>query len=121
MHRWRRRQRSLYLMMIYDSRAGKQDDGRRLIDQAHQRLGQYKYAYALLTHNATTDESESDLEKIIARDYPAIADHVVVIAKTRLTGEDRERFRASIKGDAIISFVSRAEKQAERRGVRGAQ
>ncbi|MGD0900632.1 MAG: hypothetical protein ABR915_22600, partial [Thermoguttaceae bacterium] len=81
---------------------GKQDDGRRLIDQVHQRLGQYRYAYALLTHNATTDESEIALERIIARDYPAIADYVVVIAKTRLTGEGRERFVHRLKGTLLF-------------------
>ena len=81
---------------------GKVDDGRRLIQQLHGELQEYKYAYALLTHNVTTESSEGDLEKAVAREYPGIADFVVVIAKARLTGAERKRFVHRLKSTLLF-------------------
>jgi len=86
---------------------GNSDDGRRLIVSLHAELQDYKYAYALLTHNATTDPSEDELEKAIAQQYPDIQDFVVVIAKTRLTGEDRNRFVFRLKSTLLFRLFRR--------------
>jgi len=81
---------------------GGKNEGRKLIDQLHRELVQYKYAYALLTHNATTEASEAELEKDIAQQFPDIKDFVVVIAKARLTGDGRERFVHRLKSTLLF-------------------
>jgi hypothetical protein len=94
--------------------SGKADDGRRLIAGLHAELQEYKYAYALLTHNATTDETESQIEREIATSYPEIEDFVVVIAKSRLTGDDRNRFVHRLKATLMFRLfrVLRAKLKA---------
>jgi hypothetical protein len=74
-----------------------EEEGRRLINAIHGQLPIYKYAYALLTHKATDDSSEKELEIEIANKYPEITNFVMVIAKTRLTTDKNERFVHRIK------------------------
>jgi hypothetical protein len=78
-----------------------------MIVSLHAELQEYKYAYALLTHNATTDASEADLERTIAQQEPNIEDFVVVIAKARLTGEDRDRFVHRLKSTLLFRLFRR--------------
>ncbi len=81
-------------------------EGRRLIEAIHSQLPKYKYAYALLTHKATDDSSEKELEKDIAKEYPEIMDFVIVIAKSRLTANENERFVHRIKTTLLFRLFS---------------
>ena len=70
--------------------------GRHLIDQTHTENPGYKYVYALLTHNAPTDDAEIGLQKEIARETPELAEYLLVVAKSRLS-DNSDRFAERIK------------------------
>lgn len=70
--------------------------GRRLIGETHALNPKYKFVYALLTHNAGSDEAEVRLQDEIAEESPALADYVLVFGKNRLSHEG-ERFAERMK------------------------
>jgi hypothetical protein len=81
---------------------GSAREGRRFVAELHAALPGYKFAYALLTHNASDEATESQLEKSIAEENPDIEDFVVVIAKTRLLGADRKVFAYRLKSTLLF-------------------
>jgi hypothetical protein len=70
--------------------------GRQLIDETHTINQGYKFVYALLTHNAPTDEAEISLQKEIAEQSPDLAEYLLVIAKSRLS-DNSDRFAERMK------------------------
>jgi len=76
--------------------------GRQLIEEVHARITKYDYAYAyaLLTHNASDDSQEREIERSIAEQQETLKDYVVVIAKARL--EDPKRFTHRLKSTLLF-------------------
>jgi hypothetical protein len=70
--------------------------GRILIDQIHSRNPDYKFVYALLTHNVGNDQDEIALEQLIVKEIPSIAGYVLVVSKSRLE-ETGDRFADRMK------------------------
>ncbi len=70
--------------------------GRRLIGETHTVNTGYKFVYALLTHNAQNDDQELSLQNDIAKDEPALAEYLLVIAKSRLS-DNGDRFAERMK------------------------
>lgn len=70
--------------------------GRQLIGETHLANQGYKFVYALLTHNAQTDDAEISLQKEIAEQTPELAEYLLVIAKSRLS-ENSDRFAERMK------------------------
>ena len=70
--------------------------GRRLIGETHAINQKYKFVYALLTHNATNEDAEVNLQNEIARDTPELAEYVLVIGKSRLS-DNGDRFAERMK------------------------
>ena len=70
--------------------------GRQLIGQTHASNAAYKFVYALLTHNAPSDDAEISLQKDIEEQAPELADYLLVIGKGRLS-ENGDRFAERMK------------------------
>jgi hypothetical protein len=70
--------------------------GRQLIGETHAVNQGYRFVYALLTHNALTDDAEIGLQKEIAQETPELAEYVLVIAKSRLS-DNSDRFAERMK------------------------
>lgn len=70
--------------------------GRRLVGETHTTNQNYRFVYALLTHNAPNDDAEVALEKEIAEELPDVADYLLVISKGRLS-ENSDRFADRMK------------------------
>ena len=78
-----------------------QDEGRRLIAELHAAAQGYRYAYALLTHNAQDEAGEQQIEHDLSQQNAALSNFVVVIAKARLSG-DRQRFVQRLKSTLLF-------------------
>jgi hypothetical protein len=70
--------------------------GRQLIGETHVANPGYKFVYALLTHNAPTEDAEITLQEAIAVQSPHLADYLLVIAKSRLA-DNGGRFAERMK------------------------
>ena len=70
--------------------------GRQLIGETHTANHGYKFVYALLTHNALTEDAEISLQKAIAQETPDLAEYLLVIAKSRLS-DNSDRFAERMK------------------------
>ncbi|HKI04547.1 MAG TPA: hypothetical protein VKK31_21385 [Thermoanaerobaculia bacterium] len=77
------------------------DEGRRLIANLNVLEHGRKYAYALLTHNARSDDDENRIEGEIGSELPDLQGLVIVIAKERLTDEP-QRFVHRLKSALLL-------------------
>ncbi len=70
--------------------------GRTLIEQTHATFPEYKFVYALLTHNVQNDDAEVALQKEIVATSSQIDGYILVISKSRLS-EGGDRFAQRMK------------------------
>jgi hypothetical protein len=70
--------------------------GRQLIGETHTANQGYKFVYALLTHNAQSDDAEISLQRDIAQQAPELEDYLLVIGKSRLS-DNSDRFAERMK------------------------